>query len=240
MTDEVWEDLQLDSLQILQNKKGYRFTSDAVILANFVSAKKSDLICEFGSGSGIISILIAHKENPKHIYAFDIQQQVVSRAQASVQKNNLQEKITFICDDLKNAKAHLSEKMDIVVCNPPYQKFSSGLVSQNEEVAISKSEVQTDLETIIKTAVSILKENGKFYLCMEPSRLAECIYKLKKCFLEPKKMFFSQANISSKPSCVFLECVKNGKEELKVLQPLITHNDKGDYVAIIKELFKKG
>lgn len=235
----IWEDLGIGFLQILQDKKGYRFTSDAVILANFVSAKKSDVVCEFGTGSGVISILVAYKQNPKHIFAFDIQQSVIDRAKQSIEKNNQTDKISLICDDLANAHKVLQEKVDIVVCNPPYQKSDSGLASKNEEVAISKQEIKTDLEKIIQNANKILCDNGKLYLCINPERVAECIFKLKKHKLEPKRMFFSYPNVLSNPSCAFFECVKNGKEDLKVLPPLITHNDKGDYVAVIKELFKK-
>lgn len=235
----IWEDLGIESLQILQDKNGYRFTSDAVILANFVSAKKTDLVCEFGTGSGIISILVAYKENPKHIYAFDIQQSVIARASQSIAKNNQENKITLACDDLSNASKILQSKVNIVICNPPYQKNDSGLASKNEEISISKKEIKTDLEKIIESAKKILCDNGKFYLCISPERIAECVYKLKKHKLEPKKMFFSYASVLSSPSCAFFECVKNGKEDLKVLPPLITHNDKGDYVAVIKKLFKK-
>lgn len=240
MTDNlVWEDLGVGSLQILQDKNGYCFTSDAVILANFVSTKKNDLVCEFGTGSGIISILIAYKENPKHIFAFDIQKNVIARASQSIKENKQEEKITLICDDLSNANNVLQKKVDIVVCNPPYQKNQSGLASKNEEISISKNEIKTDLSQIIKSANKILCENGKLYLCINPERIAECIYKLKENKLEPKKMFFSYPSVLSSPSCAFFECVKNGKEDLKVLPPLITHNDKGDYVAVIKKLFKK-
>lgn len=236
--DEIWEDLQLGGLQICQAKNGYKFTSDAVILANFVQAKKNDIICEFGTGSGIISILVAYKQKPKHIYAFDIQENVLERASKSIQKNNQENVISLICDDLANAHNYL-KKVDIVISNPPYYKLSASLASQVEEIAISKNEIKTDLESIIKSASQLLNHGGKFYICINPQRMSECIYKLKKHHLEPKKMLFSYPNIKKEPSCVFFECTKNGKEELKILPPIITHNDKGDYVTIIQELFKK-
>lgn len=234
------EDLGVGNLIILQDKNGYHFTSDAVILANFVSANKNDIVVEFCLGSGIISTLISFKENPKHIYGFEIQKNVFDLAKQSIDINGLQNKITIFNEDLKNFDKYLSKQsVDIVVCNPPYKKISDGLIPENQEIAISKTELKIDLESIILTAKNALKEGGKFYLCYEPSRLVELIYLLKQNKLEPKKMFFSHANLNKNPSCVFIECVKGGKSELKILPPLITHNDKGDYVAIIKQLYKK-
>ena len=39
MTKRI-DDLQLDGLKIMQEEGGYGFTSDAVLLANFVKTKK--------------------------------------------------------------------------------------------------------------------------------------------------------------------------------------------------------
>ena len=56
------DDLMLDGLKIYQYKDGYNFTSDSVLLANFVSTKKSSRCVEIGAGSGIISILVYKRE----------------------------------------------------------------------------------------------------------------------------------------------------------------------------------
>ena len=53
------EDLQCESLKIIQNKELYTFTSDSVVLANFVKIKKKEVAVEVGSGSGVISILLS-------------------------------------------------------------------------------------------------------------------------------------------------------------------------------------
>lgn len=238
MTDCKIEDLGVGNLKIIQNKKGYLFTSDAVILANFVTAKKNDIVVEFGAGSAIISTLIWHKEKPKHIHAFEIQNEAFELARQSLRLNSLEKNITLHLQNLTQSKEFVSN-VDIVVCNPPYIKQNSGLLPKNEIVAISKAEIKTNLDEILKSATEILKDGGNFYICQSPSRLAELIFKLKQQKLEPKRMFFSYPQINFAPSCVFLHCVKNGKEDLKILPPLITNNDKGEYVEIIRKLFKK-
>lgn len=232
------EELGVGNLIILQDENGYRFTSDAVILANFVSAKKTDIVVEFCLGSGIISTLICYKQNPKHIYGFEIQKNVYDLANQSLKQNNLQDKITYLHEDLKEFDKHIQKlSADIVVCNPPYKKISDGLLPEKEEIAISKTELKITLEEIILATKSVLKDGGKFYVCYEPSRLVELIYLLKQNKLEPKRMFFSHAKVESAPSCVFVECIKGARSELKLLPPLITHNDTGDYVAIIRNMF---
>ncbi len=57
------EDLQYDGLRIIQSADEYRFTTDAVLLANFCGDMHGKLCVEFGAGSGVISILVARKRN---------------------------------------------------------------------------------------------------------------------------------------------------------------------------------
>ena len=73
-SNERIDDLQFASLKIIQDKSKYCFTSDAAILANFVKAKKTETVCEIGTGTGVISILLSKKQNPKKIVAFEIQE----------------------------------------------------------------------------------------------------------------------------------------------------------------------
>ena len=48
---EKLEDLQVGGLKIIQDANEYRFTSDAVLLANSVNAKSGDVVVDFGTGS---------------------------------------------------------------------------------------------------------------------------------------------------------------------------------------------
>ena len=59
------EDLQCDGLKIIQDDSLYKFTSDSVILANFIKTKSSDIAVEIGAGSGVISILVQVKTRLK-------------------------------------------------------------------------------------------------------------------------------------------------------------------------------
>ena len=58
---ERLDDLQFNNLQIIQDKTGYLFTSDAVALANYVKPCINAKVVELCSGSGVISMLINAK-----------------------------------------------------------------------------------------------------------------------------------------------------------------------------------
>ena len=68
--NEVIDDLQCNGLKIIQNNKFFKYGIDAVLLSNFVKNKKKDLkIVDFGTGTGIISVLLTAKIDVNKIYS---------------------------------------------------------------------------------------------------------------------------------------------------------------------------
>lgn len=239
--NEVFDDLQLDGLKIIQNRSKYCFTSDAAILANFINAKKTDTICEIGTGSGVISILVNYKCDPKKITAFEIQPYMADMATRSVKFNKLESKIEIINSPIQDCLNYVkSESFDIVVTNPPYKKvFTQSLISENEEEAISKHEIKLTLKELINYSNKLLKFGGKFYIVYDAKRTAELIYKLKESHLEPKKMFFTSPSETKNPILVLIEAVKGGKEGVDILPTLITNDKNGDYIYTVQKLYRK-
>lgn len=238
--NEVLEDLQVGGLKLIQNRSKYRFTSDSVILSNFVNAKRTESLCEIGSGSGVISILISYKCKPKKITAFEIQRSMADIAKRNVLLNNLEDKIEVINAPIQNCFNFVKkESFDIVVSNPPYRKISpKTLISSSEEEAISKHELKLTLEELVEYSNKLLRFGGKFYIVYDAKRTAELICQLKSKTLEPKRMFFTSPSHDKNPILVLVEAVKGGKEGITILPTLITNDKNGDYIYTIQKLYK--
>lgn len=231
------DDLNLDNLKLYQYKSGYGFTSDSVILSNFIKAKKTDVCVEIGTGSGIISILVNYKNGPKKIYAFEIQEKYATLAQKNIEYNQMRN-VEIINSDIKNYKSYLEKQVDVVFCNPPYYKEGICKQSENEDIAICKHEKHLPLKTLLETASKLLKFGGKFYFVYPANRLDEIMVELNKQGLQPKKMFFCQPNINKKANTVFIQCIKGGKLGVNILPTLITNNLDGEYVQTIQKLYR--
>ena len=158
---ERWEDLQCQGLKILQDDDLYSFTSDAVILANFVRLKPNETAVEIGGGSGVISILLSAKNSFKKIKMFEIQEKMQKNKEKNIIFNNLSDKIELICDDVKNFKKYFEVgSVDVVFSNPPY--FEVSKFSQNSVKKVAKEEVCLNLTDLISCAKNLLKFG---YLC---------------------------------------------------------------------------
>ena len=202
--NERIDDLQLNDLKIIQNKKGFCFGMDSVILSEFAKEiKTGKKILDLGTGTGILPILLSAKTKETKITGVEIQCEIAQMAQKSIKLNNLQERINIICEDIKNLKNKCEkESFDAIVTNPPYKKQGTGKINENDMKLISRHEITANLEDFIYIANYLLKDHGEIYMVHRTERLSDILVTLNKYKLEPKKLRFvyptkeKEANLS--------------------------------------------
>lgn len=222
------EDLGCGDLKILQDSNLYTFTSDSVILANFIRTKASERCLEIGMGSGVISLLLSAKQKFKEIVGFEIQKEMFSLAGENIKLNNLQDKITIINDDILNYSKHYKTgQFDVVFSNPPYMKVCK---QKNSSPCrnMARHEDFLPLEKLTKVMSDILKFGGRGYIVYGADRSCELIHSLMKNSLQPKTMFFTE-NGKGRVVLVVVEFVKGGNAGVSVLPNLVTNDKNGDY-----------
>ena len=235
--DERIEDLQCKGLQIIQNKSLYTFTSDSVVLANFIKLKNNDKCVEIGTGCAVISTLLCGKTIFQKIKAFELQKEMAELAQKNVELNSLQDKIEVINDDIKNFNKYIEKGWaDVVFSNPPYMKES--IVNVNVVKAKARHEQSLPLHELCNIASQILKENGKLFLVYGAGRSAELIHCLIENKLEPKRMFFTE-NGKGKTILIVIEAVKDGRSGVEVLPNLVTNDKEGSYLETLHTKYVK-
>ena len=218
--DERLDDLQYNGLKIIQNKNWYCFSSDAVLLCNFVKAKKSDTIVDLCSGSGVVGILAQAKTGAKKLVMIELQKELATMCQKSLEYNNLSNAKVFCCD-IENAHSVIkkelgTEQVEVVCVNPPYYLPSQKKVSGNEKIDIAKFELKLSLNSLCQTANKLLKFGGRFFIINDSARIAEILDILKRNDLQPKVLQFVFPKTNDKSNVVLIEAVKGGKPGTKV------------------------
>lgn len=213
--NECLEDLQCNGLYIIQEKDGYRFTSDAVALANFVNVKRNGRVVDLCSGSGVIGILVGAKNDCKDITLVEIQETLANMSKRSIEYNNIQN-ISVVNAPLQGIYKTIGDNaFDIVVCNPPYKKCgTASLINENKSIAIARHEIEVTLEEIINESAKLLKFGGELYICNKEERLTDMMLYSRKYGLEPKELKILPS--SKGASIVMLKCKKGGKSGIKI------------------------
>ena len=227
----------IKDIKLFQATDGYRFSIDAVLLENFISAKRLEKGIELGTGSGIISILLARRLQGANITAVEIQKNLAERAARNISLNNLEGRIEILERDIKDLKKiYPSNKFDFVFTNPPFRKTKTGRLSIYEERAVARHEIEITLPDLIKTASYLLKHSGKFFLIYHPFRLAELISLLQKAKLEPKRMKFVHSRTGEEAKMVLIEAVKGSGTWLKIAPPLYIYEKDTEYTSELKKI----
>ena len=110
-------------------------------------------------------------------------------------------------------------------------------MNDNEVKAIARHEITLNLEDVVKSASYVLKNRGVFAMDHRTERMIEIIEVMKKYRLEPKRIQFIYPKNGKNSDLFLIEGIKNGKSGLKMLSPIIIHNDDNSYTDDIRKLF---
>ena len=236
-SNENIDDLQLNGLMLIQKKDGFKFGVDAVLLSDFANVKNKHTVIDLCTGTGIIPFLVLGKYNPKKIFGIEIQEDMVEMANRSVLLNEVSN-IEFINRDLKDSKfLKTLEKADVVTVNPPYKLNNSGILNPSDKLSIARHEIMCNLEDVIRAASRLVMPRGKFFMIHRPTRLVDIIELGRKYRLEPKVVQFIHPKVGKAPNLMLVEFTKDGRPELKILDPLYVYGDDGNYTEEIRKIY---
>lgn len=239
--NERIDNLEFKNLKIIQNEKEFCFGMDSVLLSDFAKEiKPNSKIIDFGTGTGILPILLSGKTINTQIIGIEIQEKMADMAKRSVKLNNLENRIKIINEDIKNLnKIFEKNSFNAVVTNPPYKEDKSGLQNESEGKIISRHEVKCNLEDIILNAKYVLKDKGAIYMVHRPERIVDICELFRKYKLEPKIIRFIYSKSGEKTNLLLIKAVKNANKFLKIEKPLIIYKKNGEYTDEILKIYNK-
>jgi len=237
--NERIDELQRNGYVIIQNQNTFCFGMDAVLLAAFANVKAKEEVLDLGTGTGVIPLLMeARNKQAKHFTGLEIQDVSVDMATRSVFANGLFDRIDIIKGDIKDVKNIFGgKKFDCITSNPPYMPNLSGLKNPQDTLAIARHEVLVTLDDVVSSASSLLNQGKRFYMVHRPQRLVTILDTLRKNRLEPKRLRLVHPYKDKEANMILVEAIKDGKEELRVMPPLIIYDEAGAYTKEVKEIY---
>lgn len=224
----------IGSIKICQPKKGYRFSVDALILANFVNLKRIKRIVDLGAGTGIVGIILAKKYPESKVTLIEIQRELADLALESVRLNNLDAQVSVSCLD---GRDYEEEGIDVLVTNPPFRRPGTGKLSPDNKKALARHELSLSILDIAKVAQKLLRVRGRLFMIHLPERLIEIVRIFSKHRLEVKRLRFVHSRLDSEAKMVLIEAVKEGKSALTVEPPLFIYEKNGEYSEEMKRIY---
>lgn len=232
------DDLQLCNLRVIQSPDAFRFSMDSVLLADFARVRSRMRICDLGTGTGILPLLLYGRAEGIQCDAVEIQPDAADRAARTVQLNQLEDAIRVYCQDLRHVRAYLPHAAyDLVICNPPYSPSDASLPSPNPALRGARQEGLCTLEDIAAAAGWLLKSHARFALMLPVARLTDAFEILRQYRLEPKRLRLVHANATRPARLALIEALLDVHPGIIVEPPLIAKNPDGTDSAEVRRIY---
>lgn len=200
---------QLGPYLLCQPEGVFPLGSDTLALGDFASVRPNARVCDLGTGSGALLLLLAVREPSLSLHGVELDALSARSAQENLNRNALSGQV--LCGDLR-MNPFPAGQFDLVVSNPPYFPVGTG-----KSAGDKRSEETCTLEELCRAAARLVRNGGRFALCHRPQRLCDVLTALRGHDLEPKRMQLICHSPALPPSTVLVEAVRQGKPGLELL-----------------------
>lgn len=237
---ETTDLLQPGGLQLIQAKKGYRYSLDSVLLANYACASGAQNIMDLGTGVGVIPLLLIRMAPQARIVGLERQNVMAARARRNVRLNGMENRIEIIEADLRNVRELLpGSGYDLVLSNPPYRKPGSGRIAPEDERAAARHELAGGLPDFLEAAAYLMENRGRLVMVYLAERLPELMAAMRELAIEPKRLRCVHSRQGESARMVLIEGRKGGGPGLVVEAPLYIYRGPGrDYSDEVAAIYR--
>lgn len=181
---------------------------DSLALGAFATVKPRWRVCDLGTGSGALLLLLARRTEGLSLTGVELDPLSVRTARDNLLKNGLAGEI--VEGDLRKVNLPAGG-FDLVISNPPYFPVGTGISGGH-----ARSEECCTLDELCAAAARLVRNGGRFALCHRPERLTDVLCTLRSHNLEPKRLKLISHSPGHPPSVILVEGVRQGKPGLRL------------------------
>lgn len=197
---------------VLEQPEGiFPLGGDTLALGTFATVRPHWRVCDLGTGSGALLLLLAGRESSLSLTGIELEPVAARAAQDNLNRNSLAGQVLH-CDLRANPLS--TGSFDLVVSNPPYFSLGSGTSGGS-----ARCEEHCTLDELCAAAARLVRNGGRFALCHRPERLVDLLACLRAHGMEPKRLQLLAHSSSLPPSAVLVESVRQGRPGLEILPP---------------------
>jgi tRNA1Val (adenine37-N6)-methyltransferase len=226
---------QFKQFRIIQEQSAMKVGMDGVLLGAWTDPSGAERILDIGTGTGLIALMMAQKNNVAQIDAIEVDPEAFNEAVLNIQQSNWSKRITpELCSFQEFAEVSL-QKYNLIVSNPPF--FTNGVKAPLENRAQARHSDSLPLDVLISGAATLLSEKGRISLVLPIESLPEITQ-----LTDSNKLFISRLcrvkPNPQKPDFRILIELTNTESIIQEENLMIEFEKHHDYTPEYKELTK--
>ncbi|SHE45224.1 tRNA1(Val) (adenine(37)-N6)-methyltransferase [Chryseobacterium sp. OV279] len=139
--------------EIQQSKNVFRVGTDGVLLGVLADVENASEVLEIGTGTGLISLMLAQRNTKASFLGLDINEDAVLLTRTNFEHSPFRSRLKNIHQDLKTFETE--KKFDLIVSNPPYFEESG-----SDKDKIARQTVELNFQQLIVASVKFLDDQG--------------------------------------------------------------------------------
>lgn len=141
--------------EIQQSADVFRVGTDGVLLGALANADFAGNVLEIGTGTGLVSLMLAQRNLKANFLGIDINEEAVNLTKINFENSPFASRLKNIFQDFKTFETE--EKFDCIVSNPPYFEESG-----SDKDKIARQTVELSFQQLISKSSQLLSANGIF------------------------------------------------------------------------------
>ena len=239
---------QFKQFTIHQDKCAMKVCTDACLFGALVancnpdSYRESTANClDIGTGTGLLSLILAQKNNEAKIDAVEIDVLAAEQAKENVAASPWADRIRIFNEDILDfdpgPQNSVSKQYDCIISNPPF--FEDDLQSPDDSKNKAKHNTSLSLIQLLQVTDKHLSANGYFSVLLPYHRVEYFITEATKAGFHLNKQILAKQTMKHKffRGILFFSRKEKEFEKSEIIIKDTNHNYTSDFIALLKDYY---
>jgi len=219
---------------VWQGDIGMPLTTDSVILGATAGQTEAANILDIGSGTGILSLMMAQKFPLARIDSVEIDEEAFHLAMMNFQQSKFAHQISAFHSSIQVFAQKCQHKYDLIISNPPYYRNYS--LSANLKKQMARQHVSLDYAELANSAAALSNQFTVVWMIIPYYFRNELITEMIRNGFFPFRFMSIKSRIRNDYNRIVLAFSQISKDVQK--SDLIIFNDDNEYTILFRELTK--
>jgi len=230
---------QFKQFTIHQDKCAMKIGTDAVLLGAWTTLNNPLSILDIGSGTGVLSLMLAQRSQAELIDAIEIDDNAYEQSVENFENSDWSDRLFCYHASLQEFAEEINDTYNLIISNPPF--YQNDFKSKSKQRDLARFEDAMPFKHLISSISKLLSEDGIFSVIIPYKEQQHFINLASKVNLWPNRVL----NVKGTPLTNTVRSLiefSYKKSELKMEELIIEtsrHQYTEDYINLTKDFYLK-